>query len=995
MPSTRQPADSQERTAREDFERLFHLSLDLLCIAGFDGYFKRLNAAWEKTLGYSIDELMSVPYVDFVHPDDRAATLAEAAKLNRGRQTISFENRYRAHDGSYRWLLWSAAPAADRQRVYAVARDITARKRAEQRLAAGYALTRVLEESPSLFDAAPHLLRALCDTLDLETGVLWLAGPETSELRCATIRNTVPGADFEAETRRSAFRPGEELPGRVLAAGRPIWISDLAAEATLPRDLAAVAAGLRSAFAFPIPVADGIIGVMEFFSRELQAPDEHLLTMLDAAGSQVGQFVERRQAESELKEYAASLEEARREQEANAARLTRLIREIELARKQAERATRAKSDFLARMSHEIRTPMTAIMGMTQLALGTRLTSEQREYLEIVTESSNSLLTLLNDILDFSKIEARKLELDRAPFSLRETVEGALKSLAVRAQQKQIELACHIRQGVPDALVGDSLRLRQILLNLAGNAVKFTDRGEVVLSVDVQSADPAAVLLHFSVADTGPGIPAEKREAIFHSFEQADVSTTRRYGGTGLGLPIASELVALMGGRIWLENRSGSGSVFHFTARFELQPESAQTPRPELPANLRGLPVLVVDPGATQRRIFKEMFAGWGMKPVATAPAGALARIERAERARRPFALLLIDATMPSMDGLAFLRRVRAFPRHRHAPVILLTSALRPREAARAQKLGVAARITKPVRQSDLLNAIVSSLQSARAPGAAGRRSAAREPAVAPLQILVAEDNPMNRKLILLLLEKRGHRTAIARTGQEAVELVRQQNFDAVLMDVEMPGMNGLEATRAIREAEPIGSRRLPIVAMTAHAMRGDRERCIEAGMDAYLSKPIQASELYRVIESLVPRDSARPAKAVSRPAPEAEADAMLARFGGNPRFFHSLVRTFRKDAATLLARIERSLRRSDSEALAVAAHTLKGAAGVFGPGAVSDLARRLETSARSNRLEGTKPIAANLEKEVARLNRKLDALSARYGKPATRRRSPRGRKPAR
>ncbi len=992
MPPRRQPADLPERTDREDFERLFHLSLDLLCIAGFDGCFKRLNSAWEKTLGYTAEELMSVPYTEFVHPDDRAATLAEAEKLTRGSQTVSFENRYRSRDGSYRWLLWSASPASDRQRVYAVARDITSRKRAEQRLAAGYSLTRVLEESPSLPDAAPHILRALCDTLDLEAGVFWHAEPGATELGCEAIRTAANASAFEAETRRTALRAGEELPGRVWSEAQPLWIANLESEAKSPRNSAAVAAGLRSAFAFPIRVADAVIGVMEFFSRDLRARDENLLIMLGAAGSQIGQFVERRRTEREIKEYAASLEEARREQEGNATRLTRLIRELNLARQQAEHATRAKSDFLARMSHEIRTPMTAIMGMTELALATPLTAEQREYLEIVSESSSSLLSLLNDILDFSKIEAGKLELDRAAFSLRDTVEGAVKSLAVRAQQKHLELACHIRPDVPDALAGDALRLRQILLNLAGNAIKFTDRGEVLVHVEIESAEPDGVILHFAVSDTGPGVPAEKQEMIFGSFAQADASTTRRYGGTGLGLTIAAQLVALMGGRIWVESRVGRGSVFHFTARFELQSESAKPARSSLPAHLRGLPVLVVGASAVHRRIFKEMLGNWGMKPAAAGPADALRRIERAERARRPFALVLVDAKMPSMDGLAFLRRVRAHPRHRRAAVILLTTAVDPAEVARARKLGVATCLTKPVKQSDLLNAIVSSLEPAPAPGLAARRPPARPPASAPLRILVAEDNPMNQKLIVLLLEKRGYRTAVARTGREVLDAVRRQKFDLVLMDVEMPVMNGIEATRAIREAEASGARHLPIVAMTAHAMRGDRERCLEAGMDAYVSKPIQASDLYRAIESLVQRGTPRPAKIASEAAHTGEAAAMLERFGGNPQFFRSLVRTFQKDAATLLARIARAVRRRDAEALASAGHTLKGAAGVFGPGAVPDLARQIEAGARSNRLEGAGELLARLKKEMDRLNRKLDALSAQFEKPGTRRRDSRGRK---
>jgi PAS domain S-box-containing protein len=986
MPTTRQHADLPERTDHEDFERLFHLSLDLLCIAGFDGYFKRLNSAWEITLGYSIEELMSVPYTEFVHPDDRTATLDEAEKLTQGSKVISFENRYRCRDGSYRWLLWSSSPSPDQQRVYAVARDITSRKRAEQRLTAGYALTRVLEESASLREAAPRILQAFCDALDLDAGVFWHSEPGANLLRCQAIRNAAssPAPAFEAETRSAALGPGEGLPGRVWSEGQPLWITSLESGAESSRDQAAVASGLRTAFGFPIRLADSVIGVMEFFSRDLRARDQTLLTMLAAAGNQIGQFVERRRTQAEIKEYAASLEEARREQEANAARLTRLIRELNLARRQAERATRAKSDFLARMSHEIRTPMTAIMGMTELALATPLTAEQREYLEIVAESSSSLLSLLNDILDFSKIEAGKLELDRTAFSLRDTVEGAVKSLAVRAQQKHLELACHIHKDVPDALAGDALRLRQILLNLAGNAIKFTYRGEVLVRVEIESAEPEGVTLHFAVSDTGPGVPAEKQKMIFGSFAQADTSTTSRYGGTGLGLTIAAQLVALMGGRIWLESRVGHGSVFHFTARFETVPEEAKPPRPALPASLRGLPVLVVGANAAHRRIIKEMLSGWGMKPVAASTADALRRIERAERANRPFPLLLVDAKMPSMDGLAFLPRVRARRRHRQAAIILLTSAVNAAETARAHKLGVAACITKPVKHSDLLNAIVSSLEPGLAPSLTVRRRATKASAAAPLRILVAEDNPLNQKLIQLLLEKRGYRSTVARTGPTAVEAMLRNNFDLVLMDVELPGMNGIEATRAFRQSEASGTRHLPIVAMTAHAMRGDRERCLEAGMDAYVSKPIHASDLYRTIESLMKLGAPQPARTSSESPDAGEAAAMLERFGGNPRFFRSLVRTFQKDAASQLARIARAIGRRDSQALASAAHTLKGAAGVFGPGPVPDLARQIESGARSNRMEGAREMHARLKKEINRLNRRLEALSAEFEKSGPR-----------
>jgi CheY-like chemotaxis protein len=492
--------------------------------------------------------------------------------------------------------------------------------------------------------------------------------------------------------------------------------------------------------------------------------------------------------------------------------------------------------------------------MTALALDTELSPEQREYLGMVKSSADSLLELINTILDFSKIEAGKLELESIEFNLRDTWQPAIRILALRAHEKNLELNYQVRPDVPETLVGDPGVLRQIVVNLVGNAIKFTERGEVSVRVERESEEEGRVCLHFRVQDTGIGIPVESQAGIFDAFAQADSSTTRRYGGTGLGLTISRRLVEMMGGRIWLESTPGKGSAFHFTVWLG---RGDQTKRPAPgPAHLEGLPVLVVDDNFTNRRILEEMLTAWRLKPaLAESARKAMSSLEKALDAGHPFPLVLVDANMPEMDGFALVEQIRRNPGLKGAIIMMLTSASQSGDVARCRELGVARYLTKPIGQSELLEAILQAVgskpQAVAPPSQPSIHPPLREPPRG-LRILLAEDNHVNQMLAVRLLEKRGHHVQVAGDGREALEKLKTAGFDLVLMDVQMPVMGGFEATAAVREMEKSTGRHIPILALTAHAIDGDRQRCLAAGMDGYVAKPIRPEELFERIEALIP-----------------------------------------------------------------------------------------------------------------------------------------------
>jgi CheY-like chemotaxis protein/HPt (histidine-containing phosphotransfer) domain-containing protein len=619
--------------------------------------------------------------------------------------------------------------------------------------------------------------------------------------------------------------------------------------------------------------------------------------------------------------------------------------------------------------------MNGIIGMTELALDTELTGEQHEYLEMVQSSADALMVLINDILDFSKIEAGKLELEHTDFSLRDSLSSATKVLAIRAHQKGLELACDIQSDVPDVLVGDPGRLRQIIVNLVGNALKFTEQGEVVVTVEVESSGASQVSLHFAVRDTGIGIPGDKLTTIFGAFEQADTSTTRRYGGTGLGLAISVQLVRMMGGELSVESSLGVGTTFHFTAAFNVSGALQATEPDRDPADLQGLTILIVDDNFTNRRILQQVLTNWEMKPTAVdGGAAALAALRNAENAGDPFGLVLLDFHMPAMDGFTVAEHIRQDPDLASTPIIMLTSSTQHGIADRARHLALAGFLQKPVSQSDLFNALFAFVAGPANPLELSPVIANGEqaPAHRRLRILLAEDNHINQELAVRMLEKRGHSVVIAANGRQAVAAHQRGVFDLILMDVQMPEMNGFEATAAIRENEKATNERIPIVAMTARALKGDREECIASGMDGYVSKPMRAEALFQAIGRILPdvgsenaqgSDSAwdEGASASSEPL---DTKALLASVEGDMEFLRSISDQFLNRYPDQLATIRDAVVRNDAETLCEAAHTLKGVLAAIRARPASEAAKLLEQIGRSGELTEANSALTALHREL-------------------------------
>lgn len=770
-------AQDRLETEKAHLDQLIESAWEAIVIADLEGRVLRINPEFSRIFGYTAEEALGKPIDDLVASQnyyDSASTLTRKAIEG---ESIALETVRRRKDGTEIYVSLLVSPIRVAGKVialYAIYRDITERKRAEESLqreaAKLSAMISGMEEGVIFADAEGKII-------EVNSFFSRLTGRDKAEYLGKHFLHVDLGID--GKEIEKAIRTFEQAPD------------------SSPLIVQKQIGNLETVIRFqPISCQGRYDGI--------------LLNVID---------------------------------------VTPLV----VARQQAEAASLAKSSFLANMSHEIRTPMNGILGMTELALGTELTPEQLEYLNAINESALSLMRLLDDILDFSKIEAKKIVLESIPFNLRDVIECAVAPFALQAHQKGLELVVHIPQNLTEDVIGDPGRLRQVLNNLISNAIKFTERGEVVVAVEEETRTAGEVFVHFAVKDTGMGIPAAKQQIIFDAFVQADSSMTRKYGGTGLGLAISYQLVRLMGGTIWVESEVGKGSIFHFTARLTLQEPTLEKIAPVEMESLHNLPVLIVDDNSTNRRILREVLTGWQMRPTEAASAlEALELLKQSQRRGELFRLVLLDAQMPEMDGFALAEEIKKDTTLANTVVMMLTSMGAQGDARRCRELGISAYLTKPIRQAELLEAILLALS--RSPQEKKRSLLITKHTIREskrrLRILLAEDNIINQKVALHLLERRGHVVAVANNGQEVLAALKRNTFDLILMDVQMPVMDGFEATRIIREEEKKTGAHIPIIAMTAYALKGDRERCLDAAMDDYIAKPLKSEELFQKIEGV-------------------------------------------------------------------------------------------------------------------------------------------------
>ena len=908
--------------------------------------------------------------------------------------------------------------------VYAAQRfrhEMEERKAAEKRLRIQYGVANSLAGAVSLREVATVMIEKVCRELGWKFGALWRIDEEENVLYCVDVwhGDDTQCTEFAQRTRITTFGPGIGLPGRVWADNRPAWIPDVVEDSNYPRARVAAAASLHGAFAFPIPMySDGrVYGVVEFYSQHVEKPDEKLLEMMSAWGIQIGQFAQKRQAQKKVAETARQLEVQNKE--------------LAKARDRAVEAARLKAEFLATMSHEIRTPMNGVIGMTELLLETDLQPEQRDLAETVRMSGESLLQIINDILDFSKIEAGKLELETIEFDLRATVEHVLNVVSVTAQEKGLELAGLVHADVPSEVQGDPGRFRQVLTNLVGNAVKFTEEGEVVVQVTRVRQSQEHVMIRCDVIDTGIGIPTEAQPRVFQSFTQADGSTSRKFGGTGLGLAICQQLVRMMKGDIGFFSTPGAGSQFWFTVELRKAPQRFDSPHISHP-NLEGLHLCVVGEPSTQRKVLHYYENLWGLRVArAESEAEALKLLRAAADRGDPFDALLCHDTKSQLDPFDLAQRVKSESAFASTKLILVTGFGQRGEAQRAKETGFSAYLTKPLHEKQLARALALVMGQAgesdkgganAGPPLVTRHSLQESASRDRTRVLLAEDHAVNQMVAVGMLQKLGCRVDVVSNGRLAVEALARQSYDVVLMDCQMPEMDGFEATREIRKREASrvaghsslagdepqnaddqqratsNRRRLPIIALTANAMEGDREKCLAAGMDDFVSKPVKREELAAVLERWIPTPIVDESHVVLVPSEDGSSlsvgavsvqqdlspldPAVFAELedlgADDPLFMPDLVSRYLESGLRLVEDIQQALAREDWVALEQRSHTLKGSSRNIGATGLGSLCFEVEEKSRTGRYEGMADFVVKIQNEFARVR---DAL---HGHIATR-----------
>ena len=1068
---------TERQRAQQELDRFFHLSLDMLCIASPEGYFTRLNPAWEATLGYTLDELMTRPFLEFVHPEDRAATAAVMQELLEGVETRDFENRYRCKDGTWKWLVWRAAPTSDRSTIYGAAHDITQRREAEAELQAHAAHLAEAQRIGRLgtweWDIASdrvywseQMFRVFgirpAEFTPTVAGFMQLVHPEDRERVQSIVEGSLASCQAVNFEHRTLLPDGSvrHISARnkvvVDAAGAPAKLVGTAQDVT-ERSLAELA--LRDSeerfrlvsqathdVIWDWDLAKGLItynrGYGQDFTPAEGAAGPHMTRPLEnvhpddvgrvqsslnacLAGS-ADTWLEEYRVRLSDGSYAHVLDRALVQRDASGV-ATRVVgsmldisaeklrsEELRQARDAAEAASRAKSDFLANMSHEIRTPMNGALGTIGLLLDSELTPTQRELAKLARASGETLMTLINDILDFSKIEAGKLSLEPIAFDLLRTAEDILDMMAPQAASKDLDLILRFAPEVPRHLVGDPGRIRQVLTNLLGNALKFTAQGQVLLDIAAEEQDEAGVALRVKVEDTGIGIAPEQLGQIFDKFTQADASTTRHHGGTGLGLAISAQLVDLMGGEIGVTSTPGVGSSFWFRIRLPRQADAPVPPPP--PGDLAGVRVLVVDDNAVNRLVLNEQILAWRMRggSCASGPE-ALDALHAAHASGDPYRIAILDYQMPGMDGEMLGRAIKADPELRDTVLVMLTSLGQRGDVSRLQALGFAAYLLKPARQSELLAALGGAWAAhlhgdGRAPlvtrhslqetGAVRRHEQASAGFAA--RVLVVEDHPTNRLVASMMLHNLGCEVDLAGNGLEALAMIDAGRYDVVFMDCEMPGMDGYEATAAIR-ARADDKARTPIVAVTAQALHGDRNRCLDAGMDDYIGKPVQAEAFAAAMRRWAPdtqapgngarTGDARSAESNAGPvtggeALDADVVARLQALAGThrPGLLAQVFASFQADCHERIATLLSAAAQHDAETLQRTAHALRGACANVGAQGLAGLARQLETLAATGVVTDAEPLVRALEAEFDRVRLAIFELDT--GTPEHRARSP-------